>query len=71
MCSKSWLPTLTKLIKNQGVEELVYFFRCSWAGVVLGCPLLAAENPVPASVMNLVRAVEKVICVAMMLVGDV
>jgi hypothetical protein len=56
--------------KNQSVEELVYVFYCSWAGVVLGCPLLAAENPVPANVMNLVRAVEKMICVAMMVVGD-
>jgi len=32
--------------------------------------MLAAENPVPASVMNLVCAVEKMICVAMMFVGD-
>jgi hypothetical protein len=61
---------LTKLTKNQGVEELVYFFHCSWAGVVLGCPLLAAENPVTVSVMNLVRVVEKTICAAMMFVGD-
>jgi len=35
-----------------------------------GCPLLAAENPVPVSVMNLVRAVEVMICVRMMVVGD-
>ena len=71
MCSYSLIPAfLTKLTKNQGVEELVYFFRCSLVGVVLGCPMLAAENPVPASVMNLVCAVEKMICVAMMFVGD-
>ena len=40
------------------------------AGVVLGCLLLAAENPVPVSVMNIVRAVKVMICVTMIAVGD-
>jgi hypothetical protein len=31
---------------------------------------MAAENPVLASVMNLVRAAEKMICVAVMVVGN-
>jgi hypothetical protein len=70
MCSYSLIPAfLTKLTKNQGVEELVYFFRCSWAGVVLGCPLLAAENPVPVSDESC-ACCEKMICVAMVFVGD-
>ena len=46
--------------------ELVYFFCCSCAGVVPGCPLLASENPVPAGVKNCMRAVEAMIHARMM-----